>query len=160
VARWPTFREAARAHFASTISPERFERVQEAEAELAIDDIDAELLPLLDRFEPHGMGNPRPVFATDAIVAGPWRELGATGVRGRLRTRAGELDCLCWNRDMLGSAAPGERIQVHYRLAHGRGRGIEAEILAATRQGKDATVLDLPPLPSTGLLGHSRCEAP
>jgi single-stranded-DNA-specific exonuclease len=132
---WAEFRESARAHFSATIPAERFERIEEAEGELAIEDVDGDLMDLLDRFEPHGMGNPRPVFSASVVAAGPFRELGSLGARGTLRRRAGDLDCLCWRRELLEGVAPGERIETHYRLSYNRRGRIEAEIVACRKGG-------------------------
>ena len=144
---FPAFREAARAHFAQRIPGERLQRVEEAEAELPIEQVGGELLALLALFEPHGMGNARPVFAATARAARSFQELGESGARGRLRGREAEIDCLCWRREMLSAVAPGEEMELHYRLARGRAGRIEAEIVAARRPARGSQEEPPPPLP-------------
>jgi single-stranded-DNA-specific exonuclease len=130
IARWEEFREAARAHFAANVSPERLERVEEAEATLPLDEVDDELMSHLDRFEPHGMGNPRPVLQAPVVATGPFRELGATGARGRLRRTSGDIDCVCWRRDLVEGFSAGRTVDAHYRLGRDRVGRLEAELVA------------------------------
>ncbi len=130
---WDAFRDAARSHFAAAIDSESLERVEKAEALLPIEEIDEELMRHLERFEPHGMGNPRPVFQATVVAAEPFRDLGDSGARGRLRRGAGVLDCLCWRRDLLDGSRPGEPMEAHFRLSRNRAGRIEAEVVAARR---------------------------
>ena len=130
-ARWEDFRQAARAHFAASVPLERLEPVEEAEAALPLEEVNDELVAHLERLEPHGMGNPRPVLQASVVAAGPFRPLGESGGRGHLRRAAGFLDCVCWRRDLLDEFAPGRPLEAHYRLARDRGGRIEAELVAA-----------------------------
>jgi single-stranded-DNA-specific exonuclease len=125
-------REAARALFAARVPAELLAPVDEAEAALPLEDVGAELLLWLERLEPHGMGNPRPIFASRARPAAPFRALGTTGLRGRLESGPGrDLACISWRPDCLEDPAPGVPLDVQFRLRRGRDGAPEAEIVAA-----------------------------
>ncbi|MDQ2978499.1 MAG: DHH family phosphoesterase, partial [Acidobacteriota bacterium] len=125
-------REAARALFAARVPAELFVPVDEAEASLSPGDVGAELLLWLEQLEPHGMGNPRPVFASRVRPAAPFRALGTSGVRGRLESGPGrDLACISWRPDCLEAPAPGVPLDVQFRLRRGRDGAPEAEIVAA-----------------------------
>jgi len=129
-------REAARALFAARVPRERFRPVEEAEAELDIDSVDEELWRHLAAFEPHGMGNARPVFSSEMTPVRRFRELGESGQRGWLRRARGDLDGICWRpelREVLSADAP---FTGHYRLARNRAGRLEAEIVAARPRGE------------------------
>lgn len=130
-ALWDEFREDARAHFAAVIPSYRFERLEEVDAELAIEEIDGELFSLLERLEPHGMNNPRPIFTAEVASVGATRALGASGARGRLRRSGGDLEWLCWRREILEEFPPEAGFQARYRLSRNRAGRVEAEILDA-----------------------------
>jgi single-stranded-DNA-specific exonuclease len=136
--RFSEFQASARAHFAQRIPAQCLERIEEAEAHLPLEQVDQDLARLLDRFEPHGMGNPRPIFSTTAAPARPFQPLGESGVRGRLVSGRGELDCLCWRRESVEGLAPGETMEMHYRLGRNRMGRIEAEIVSVRRSERDS----------------------
>ncbi|HEU5250267.1 MAG TPA: single-stranded-DNA-specific exonuclease RecJ [Thermoanaerobaculia bacterium] len=133
--RFEDFREEARALFAERIPRERLERREVADGELPLEEISDELTAHLERFEPHGAGNPRPVFAcAGARAAEPFRPLGECGWRGRLETAHGKLDAVCWNEraDIGGASAAEEPLRLHYRVSRSRWSGRpEVEIVAA-----------------------------
>ena len=156
--RLPELREAARALFAARVPREKLVRVEEADAELPLEEVTGELLGHLSRFEPHGMGNRRPVFYCGAArAAGSFVPLGERGLRGRLRAGARDLSCVCWEgsealQGLLergSGGAPrtpesgggtlrspqtprgGGAFQIQYRLSRNRYGEPEAEILRA-----------------------------
>lgn len=136
-ARVPELTEAAEALFAERLGPEVLVAIEEADGELPIEEMSEELLVLLERFEPHGMGNPRPVFRAGAVrAAGPVRPLGENGARGRLRRTGGELDFLCWKADAISAFAGSPELEVHYRAQRSRAGGLEIEIVAARLEGE------------------------
>jgi len=139
--RVPEFCEAARALFAGRVAPPQLLRVEQAETELPLCEATPELLAALERFEPHGMGNPRPVFHSEgARLAGQVSALSASGVRGRLRRGETDLGFVCWRREMLEPIADrGEPFEIQYRLRRSRSGAPEAEILAArpTQSGRE-----------------------
>ncbi len=128
------FRREACAHFARRVAREHFVRRETAEAELPLEDISDELLAHLERFEPHGAGNPRPVFSCGAARAeAPFRPIGGSGWRGRLSHGSGAIDAIAWRE----AAGVGERsasgdFRIDYRLSRSRWSGRpEVEIVHA-----------------------------
>ena len=96
--RFAAFREEARALFAERVPRERFVRREAFDAELPLEDVSPALLAHLEKFEPHGAGNPRPVFSCAGVrAAEPFRPLGDAGWRGRLWAAAAPLDAIRWN---------------------------------------------------------------
>jgi single-stranded-DNA-specific exonuclease len=137
--RFDAFREAARAHFTARIAPENLVRLEEAELDLPLDRVTDELAAALLHFEPHGVGNPRPVFhCAGASLAGEPIALGEKGLRGRLGRGGVPLPFVCWSRDLLAPFSAGREFQMHYRLQRRRAGGIEAEIVAARAATSDS----------------------
>lgn len=136
--RFEELREATRSHLARGIAPDLLRRVEQAEWELPVDAVTEELAAELEAFEPHGSANPRPVFACSRTTPdGPPSALGERGLRLRLRRSSGPpLTALCWSPGSLPSAVgAGESFAMHYRLRRGRGRPVEAEVLAVKPAG-------------------------
>ena len=132
-ARLPELRKAARALFAARVPVSLRARVREADADLPLGAADSDLLRLLQRFEPHGMANPRPVFR-DSLVesAGPFLPLGEKGLRGRLGGGHGSRRAITWERELLGPLLDKAlALEVHYRIGRDRYGEIQAEIVAA-----------------------------
>jgi single-stranded-DNA-specific exonuclease len=129
------FRDDARHLFAERIARERLERRDVADAELPLDRTSEDLLAHLERFEPHGAANPRPVFSCgDARAAGPFRRLGEVGWRGRFESVHGGVDAICWGeRTGIGErTAAGDRYRLHYRLSRSGWSGRpEVEVVGA-----------------------------
>lgn len=131
--RLPELAESARALFGARAPRESLVRVETAEAELALGQADEPLLDWLERLEPHGMGNPRPVFAASAVRAvAPPRLLGEVGLRGRLRDGGGFLECICWERGSIEALwRDGAPLDIQFRLRRGLDGAPEGEIVAA-----------------------------
>jgi single-stranded-DNA-specific exonuclease len=124
---FPAFRDAARAVFAERVAPEALVPVEEYEADLPLEAVSEELMAELDLLEPHGVGNPRPVFhCGETGVVGPLAPLGETGTRGALPGRDGPIPFRAWNGVQIPPSGP---MAVLYRLTRGRTGGPEAEIL-------------------------------
>ena len=143
------FRDEARALFAARVPRESFVRREAAEAELALEEISDELLSHLERFEPHGAGNPRPVFSCTAVSAEtPFRPIGDVGFRGRLARAGGPIDAVGWREAAnLRELAESGEFGIHYRISRSRWSGRpEVEIVKAA-----------PPSP---LWGEGRGEGP
>ena len=141
---FPSFREEARALFAARIPAGSLERREVADVDLPIDRVSPHLVEELERFEPHGAGNPRPVFSGRGVRAvDAFRPLGERGWRGRLETGSGTIDSVCWEeRARIGDrTAAGETMRLHYRVSRSRWTGRpEIEIVSASSDG----VPDLP----------------
>ena len=109
-------------------------RRETAEAELPLEDISDDLLPHLERFEPHGAGNPRPVFSCGAARAeAPFRPIGESGWRGRLSHASGAIDAIAWREAAsVGERSASGEFRIDYRLSRSRWSGRpEVEIVHA-----------------------------
>ena len=135
-ADFAAFREEARAHFADALPRDLFVPRMTVDADLPLDGISDELLWHLERFEPHGAGNPRPVFSCDAVrTESPFRPIGDAGWRCRLLRFAGSgaIDAVSW-RDAgnVGELAATEDFRMRYRVSRSRWSGRpEVEIVGA-----------------------------
>ena len=128
------FRDEARALFAERVPRERFLVRDFADAELALEEISDELLSHLERFEPHGAGNPRPVFSCgEARAETPFRPIGDAGWRGRLLRAGGAIDAVGWrDAGRIGELSASGDFRIHYRLSVSRWSGRpEVEIVKA-----------------------------
>jgi single-stranded-DNA-specific exonuclease len=134
-AGFEAFQREARALFRDRVSREALVPSAEADAELPLDAVTAELVRELARLEPHGAGNPKPVFLARGVeTAGAFTPVGEAGLRGRLRTSGGSLRSIAWQpaADLAGLLASGRRVDVQYRVGEDRrGYGLQAEILRA-----------------------------
>lgn len=114
---FPAFREEACSLFARRVSREQLLRRDGTEGELPLEQISPELLSHLERFEPHGAGNPRPLFSCAGVrVAEAFRPLGEAGWRGRLSTAPGPLDAIRWNDG--GGTSSGLPVDVPFRIQY------------------------------------------
>jgi single-stranded-DNA-specific exonuclease len=131
--RLPELQEAARGLFARLVPDAALVRREEADLALALSEVDEDLLGWLERLEPHGMGNPRPVFHGAGVrPSGPLRPVGERGTRGRIESGGRTLDFVCWSGGLLEPLWASDRsLDVHYRLRPGWRGGAEAEIVAA-----------------------------
>ena len=128
------FRREALAHFAERVSRQRFVRREVAEAELPLEEVSDELLTHLERFEPHGAGNPRPVFSCGVARAeAPFRAIGESGWRGRLSRSTGAIDAIAWREaPSVGERSASGDFRIHYRVSRSRWSGRpEVEIVSA-----------------------------
>lgn len=133
--RFEAFRDAARALFRDRVRAETLVRRTEVDAELSLDGVTPQLARELVLLEPHGSGNPRPVFLARGVAAsGPFVPVGPSGLRGRLQTTGGALRAIAWQPDacLSGLAASGAPFDVLYRLAEDRrGYGLQVEVVGA-----------------------------
>lgn len=132
--RFDAFRSEARALFAERVAPEALRRIDEAEAELPLEALDAELVDELTRLEPHGASNPAPVFLARGVrAAGPLASVGASGLKGRLASPSGRsIGCIAWGTKSDAFprlSAAGSAMDVLYRVESRRGFPTRVEIL-------------------------------
>jgi single-stranded-DNA-specific exonuclease len=133
--RFEAFREGARALFRERVPPEALVRRADADAELPLDGITEALSQELALLEPHGAGNPRPVFLARGVsAAGAFLPVGSSGLRGRLLAAGRGIRAIAWQPDacLADCAASGRPFDVQYRIsADRRGYGLEVEIVHA-----------------------------
>jgi len=94
--RFGEFEERARALFRErlrgpTEGPKLF-----YDAELPLAAVGDELAAELDRFEPHGEGNPRPLFVARRLTGKALRPVGERGTRGRVAGGGVERRAIAW----------------------------------------------------------------
>lgn len=139
------FRADALAHFALSVPRERLVRRDTADAELALEEISDELLVHLSRFEPHGAGNPRPVFSCGAVRAEtPFRPIGESGWRGRLFRASGSIDAVSWREaGNVGERSASGDFRIRYRVARSRWSG-RPEVEIVDTGGREMAGVPLP----------------
>ncbi|HXG41597.1 MAG TPA: single-stranded-DNA-specific exonuclease RecJ [Dehalococcoidia bacterium] len=93
----------------------------EIDAVLPLRALRGELLGWLDRFHPHGPGNPEPIFLARAVVVADVRLAGADGQHLRLKLKDGPVTWPAFGR-RLGSKVPevGQRLDVVYSVVRDR----------------------------------------
>jgi single-stranded-DNA-specific exonuclease len=105
--RYDAFREDARAAFASARDEGEWSVVYEADADLHPSEVTAELAEALSRLEPHGVGNPRPLFLLRGLSwDGRGRGVGERGLRLAFERDGARLDGVGWS---LGAIPGAER---------------------------------------------------
>ncbi len=117
--RLPSFARRFEERCRRTLTSEQLERVVTIDAEVPLGVLSLGVVEEVERLEPHGIGNPRPVLvATDLAVVGQPRPVGETKKHLQLRLQQGEisLKAIAWNlaekgRDLL----PGTRCSVVFQ---------------------------------------------
>jgi len=101
------FRNDAKEAFARSRDEEEWSVVLEADAPLRAAEVTPELVAPLGRLEPHGMGNPKPLFLLRSLSwNGRGRPVGEHGLRLVLEGEGVRLDAVGWS---LGRIPPAGR---------------------------------------------------
>jgi single-stranded-DNA-specific exonuclease len=136
------FAAEARALFQERIAADARKRVEAVDAELPLDRLDEALRGELSLLEPHGAGNPAPLFlARDVRAAYPFLPAGSQGLRGRLRSGRGDVRCVAWRPDagLAQMSADGVAMDLLYRIPPDRGDwGLQVEVVDARGAGAAA----------------------
>jgi single-stranded-DNA-specific exonuclease len=94
---WDKFCEALRTAFAVARDDTEWESDTLADAELTGSEVTAELADALSRFEPHGAGNPRPLFLLRSLRwDGRGRRIGPRGLRTAFTGGDARLEAVGW----------------------------------------------------------------
>lgn len=129
--RFDEFRAAAEELFARRV-PEsaRFPSI-EAEAEISLGEADEALLAEIERFEPFGEGNPRPLFLLRGVRTGaPLRPVGERGRRGVLLQGGATCRAIAWGISARWEAVGGRPHDALVRIKRDRYTGgLEAEVV-------------------------------
>ena len=88
------------------------------DAEIAIDDVTDDLESLLRHFEPFGVGNPTPVFASRGVrLSVPARVVGTDGLKLRIAGSVRDREALGWGMGELAQELPLDApFDIAYRL--------------------------------------------
>lgn len=106
-AGFEAFREDAREAFARARDEEEWTVAYEADAALEPDEVTPALVEALARLEPHGVGNPRPLFLLRGLAwDGRGKPVGEQGVRLAFDAAGRRLEAVGWS---LGRVPPAER---------------------------------------------------
>jgi single-stranded-DNA-specific exonuclease len=106
-ADWEVFRGELRAAFAKSRDDAEWDCERLADAELAAADVDTELVRWVERFEPDGPGNPRPLFLFRGLSwDGRGKRIGKSGLRTAFGDGRARIDAIGWT---LGGIRPEER---------------------------------------------------
>ncbi len=104
---WEAFREEARGAFDALRDDAEWIPEVEIDTVLASREADLPLARSLARLEPHGIGNPRPVFLLRSLTwDGRGRPVGENGVRFAFGSGEGRIEAVGWS---LGSRPRAER---------------------------------------------------
>ncbi|MDG3003040.1 single-stranded-DNA-specific exonuclease RecJ [Paludisphaera mucosa] len=99
-AHFPTFAERFDSRCRTLLTPELRERVLTIDAEVPLSMINLNVVQELERLEPHGMGNPRPLFlASQARIVGEPRAVGETKkhLQFKIGQGASVFKAIAWN---------------------------------------------------------------
>jgi single-stranded-DNA-specific exonuclease len=96
--RFEAFREDARAAFAEARDDGEWSVEYAADAELAPSEVTDEVVSALARLEPHGMGNPRPLFLLRGLAwDGRGKPVGERGLRLAFEGGGQRLEAVGWS---------------------------------------------------------------
>jgi single-stranded-DNA-specific exonuclease len=117
--RLPAFKQQFEERCRRTLSPDQLHGVITIDAEVPLLTLTLGVVEEVEKLEPHGLGNPRPVLlASDVVVAGQPRAVGESKNHLQLRLQQGDtaLKAIAWNmadkgRDLI----PGTRCSVVFQ---------------------------------------------
>jgi single-stranded-DNA-specific exonuclease len=113
------FREEAQAAFAAARDEEEWSVVFEADAELSPGEVTPSLVEALSSLEPHGMGNPRPLFLLRGLAwDGRGKTVGEKGLRLSLERDGARLEAVGWSLGTIPGRSRCGRWDVLANVAH------------------------------------------
>ncbi len=96
-ASWEAFREDLRAAFAAARDEEEWASELEVDTEVEAPEADADLARALERFEPHGQENPKPLLLLRGLTwDGRGRPVGDAGLRVSFASAGRRLEAVGW----------------------------------------------------------------
>lgn len=127
--RFAEFRAAARELFSRRVAADCKSPSLEIDAEITLAEADEALLAELERFEPFGEGNPRPVFLARRLRArGPLRPVGERGRRGILEQEGTSCRAIAWGLSEKWERSAAAPVDAAFKIKRDRytgGREIE-----------------------------------
>lgn len=116
---YETFRDGARSAFADARDEKEWDVLLEADAELAPGEVTPALVEALARLEPHGTGNPRPLFLFRSLAwDGRGRPVGEQGLRLAFEGDGLSLEAVGWTLGAVPRAERPGRWDVLASVAH------------------------------------------
>ncbi len=114
----PQLKQTMNAYVESRINEDDLRRKIRIDTRLDFDDIGAAFLDHFALLTPFGVGNPKPIFATDDVeVAATPRRLKERHIKLLLKHNGRYFDAVGWNKgDWIDSLSKGSRVSVVYSL--------------------------------------------
>ncbi len=125
------FGEAAREIFRLRVPEENRTAVLSLDGELSFAQLGEEFLAELERFEPFGEANPRPLFLARRVASRPGlRRVGERGCRGILASAGREVRAIAWNLSDRWQRLAAEEMDVAFHVKRNERYGnLEVEIV-------------------------------
>ncbi len=118
-AGYEAFRDDAQSAFAEARDDEEWSVVFEADTELAPAEVTPALVEALSRLEPHGMGNPRPLFLLPCLEwDGRGRPVGERGLRVSFESDGIRLEAVGWSLGSIPGPARRGRWSILANVVH------------------------------------------
>jgi single-stranded-DNA-specific exonuclease len=120
--------ERLHAHAAERLTSENLVPKKTYDGELDLGDVQAELIRVLDQFEPFGEGNPRPLFCTRRVLITAVGVMGTEGRHLRMTVAAGGAFLKCVGFGMgsrLGELRVGGTVDLLYHVNMNKWNGRE-----------------------------------
>jgi len=110
------FREEFDRYVAETLPPEAYEPTVNIEFELSPSKLDLALVKELNKLEPYGMGNPKPMFGYRRLQGVSARTIGREGQHLSLQVngRSGTLTLIAWDKGEFVDVVATEPIDIVY----------------------------------------------
>ncbi len=118
VEKLPALEAALESHARRVLKAEDLEPATRVDAELNLTDLDWNFYQALSRLEPHGCGNPTPVFAARAVrVAGPGRVIKDKHLKIKVAQGGRSFTAMAWGKAAeWGNVADRQEIDVAFTL--------------------------------------------
>jgi single-stranded-DNA-specific exonuclease len=117
-ASWKAFRDDLRAAFAAARDDEEWASELEIDTEVEATEADETLARALERFEPHGQENPKPLLLLRGLTwDGRGRPVGEAGLRVSFSSSGRRLEAVGWNLAEIEVSARAGRWDVAANLA-------------------------------------------
>jgi single-stranded-DNA-specific exonuclease len=117
-ASWEAFREDLRAAFAAARDDAEWASELEVDTEVEAPEADEALARALERFEPHGQENPKPLLLLRGLTwDGRGKPVGETGLRVSFASSGRRLDAVGWNLAEIPAPSRAGRWDVAANLA-------------------------------------------
>jgi single-stranded-DNA-specific exonuclease len=115
---WEAFREDLRTAFAAARDDEEWSNELHVDTEVEAAEADGTLARALERFEPHGQENPKPLFLLRGLEwDGRGRPVGDAGLRVAFASAGRRLDAVGWNLAEIPAGGRAGRWDVAANLA-------------------------------------------